>query len=97
VIPRHGGSERVSTKSKLAAELALLGRVIAGVRERAGVKQNELAARLGLPASYLSKIEKGTRRIDVIELINIAAALGMSAATIIEEAERELSKQSDSE
>lgn len=80
---RHGGSDRVSTKTKLAAELRVLGDVLARVRERAGVKQADLAARLGVPASYLSKIESGTRRLDVVELVRIAEALDVEAAEIV--------------
>jgi len=80
---RHGGSDRVSTKTKLAAELRILGEVLARARERAGVKQADLAARLGVPASYLSKIESGTRRLDVIELVQIAEAMGVDPAEIV--------------
>jgi transcriptional regulator with XRE-family HTH domain len=87
---RHGGADRVSTKTKLAAELAVLGRVLARTRERAGVKQSDASVKLGLPASYLSKIENGTRRVDVIELLHIAEAIGVDAANIIRELEQEL-------
>lgn len=80
---RYGGSDRVSTKAKLAAELRVLGDVLARVREGAGVKQADLAARLGVPASYLSKIESGTRRLDVIELVRIAEALGADPGEIV--------------
>ena len=80
---RHGGSDRVSTKAKLSAELRVLGEVLTLARERAGIKQADLAARLGMPASYLSKIENGTRRLDVIELIRIAEAMGVEADEIV--------------
>ncbi len=80
---RHGGTDRVSTKAKLAAELRILGEVLTRVREGAGVKQAGLAARLGMPASYLSKIENGTRRLDVVELIQIAEAMGVEPAEIV--------------
>jgi len=59
--------------------------VLAEARERSGLRQSDLAARLGLPASYLSKIENGTRRLDVIELIRIAEAMDIDAATIVAE------------
>ncbi|HEX9161735.1 MAG TPA: helix-turn-helix transcriptional regulator, partial [Thermoanaerobaculia bacterium] len=72
---RHGGADRISTKARLAGELVVLGRVLALTRERAGLKQADVAAALGMPASYLSKIENGTRRLDVIELIHIAEAM----------------------
>ena len=71
---RYGGADRISAKTKLAEQLKLLGDVLVRARERAGLKQSEVAARLELPASYLSKIENGTRRLDVIELIQIAEA-----------------------
>lgn len=78
-----GGADRVSTKSKLAADLVILGRVIARAREARGLKQQEVAARLGLPASYLSKVEHGTRRLDTIEFIRLAEAMGVDAAELI--------------
>lgn len=82
---RHGGTDRISTKTKLAVELTALGRILVSARERAGMKQSEVAAKLGLPASYLSKIEKGTRRLDVIELVLIAEAIEADPAQIIRE------------
>ncbi|MEO8035623.1 MAG: helix-turn-helix transcriptional regulator [Acidobacteriota bacterium] len=82
---RHGGTDRVSTKAKLAVELTALGRILVSARGRAGMKQSEVAARLGLPASYLSKIEKGTRRLDVIELVLIAEAIEADPAELIRE------------
>jgi len=82
---RHGGADRVSTKSKLAGELRILGEVLVRARERAKLKQAEVAVRLGLPASYLSKIESGTRRLDVIELIRIAEAMGIDPAELVRE------------
>ena len=82
---RYGGAGRVSTKSKLADELRILGEVLVRMRERAKLKQSDVAAKLGLPASYLSKIESGTRRLDVIELIRIAEAMGVDAAEIVRE------------
>ena len=87
---RYGGTDRVSTKAKLANEIRILGAILARTRERAGLKQAELAARLGLPPSYLSKIENGVRRLDVIELIQIADAIGSDPADIVSELQRQL-------
>ena len=89
-MKRYGGEGRVSTKAKLADELVILGKVLVKARERAGLKQSDVAAKLGLPASYLSKIEKGTRRLDVIELIRIAEAMGLDPADILREIEESL-------
>jgi transcriptional regulator with XRE-family HTH domain len=44
-----------------------------------------------MPPSYLSKIENGTRRLDVVELIQIASAIGADAAEIMREVQESLS------
>ena len=90
---RSGGSDRVSTKAKLAAELTVLGALLAETRERLGVRQAVVAQRLGLPASWLSKIESGTRRIDPVELVRIAEAMGADPGEIIRELQRRLDAQ----
>lgn len=43
---------------------------------RAGVTQVELAARLGRPQPFISFVERGERRVDVIEFYAIMKALG---------------------
>ena len=90
---RHGGADRVSTKAKLADEIAILGSVLAAARERAGLKQMEVAVRLGVPPSYLSKVENGTRRLDVIEFVRIAEAIGADPREIVGELQQELRKK----
>jgi transcriptional regulator with XRE-family HTH domain len=87
---KTGGADRVSAKARLGGELLVLGRVLADARERHGIKQSDLAERIGLPASYLSKIENGTRRLDVIELIRIADAMGADPAELIAAVQRAL-------
>ena len=89
---RHGGADRISTKAKLADEIRILGEVLTRVREREGLRQSEVAERLGLPASYLSKIENGTRRLDVIELIRIAEAMNVEPDEIVREVAKEMQK-----
>ncbi len=41
-----------------------------------GVRQQALAKKLGRPQSFIAKYEGGERRIDVVEFIAIARALG---------------------
>lgn len=54
-------------------------------RKRAGLSQAALAAKLGKPQSYVSKCEQGERRVDVVELLEIAEALGADPAALVQE------------
>lgn len=46
-------------------------------RRLAGVTQAELASRLDRPQSYVSKFERGERRLDLVEFGDVAKALGI--------------------
>lgn len=58
---------------------------LVAVRKAAGVTQVELAARLGRPQSFVSKVERGERRVDVIEFCQVAEALGHNPSKLLEE------------
>ena len=45
-------------------------------RKAAGLTQTAVAARLGKPPSYVAKYEGGDRRLDVLEYLDVAAAIG---------------------
>jgi transcriptional regulator with XRE-family HTH domain len=47
------------------------------VREEAGLKQTELAERLQRRQAWVSSYERGERRLDVLELRQVVAALGL--------------------
>lgn len=53
-------------------------RLLRETRERAGLTQIELAERLGETQSFVSKCERGERRLDVVEVAEICDALGVS-------------------
>lgn len=55
----------------------LLRALLVELRERSGLTQTDIAARLGRPQSYVSKYERGERRIDTVEFIDIVDALGI--------------------
>ena len=59
--------------------------LIRSVRLRAGLTQQDVAARLGLPQSYISKCESGERRVDVIELNDICRACGTDLLSFVQE------------
>lgn len=47
------------------------------VREEAGLKQAELAERLEVRQAWVSGYERGERRLDLLELRQVVAALGI--------------------
>jgi transcriptional regulator with XRE-family HTH domain len=52
-----------------------LREALIAARKDAGVTQEELADRIDKPQQFISKIERGDRRVDVVELIAICRAL----------------------
>ena len=60
-----------------------LAALIAEERKKAGLTQTVVAKRLGRHQSFVATVESGQRRIDVIELIEFAAAIRFDAAVVI--------------
>ena len=52
-------------------------------RRDAGLSQQQVADLLGVPQSYVAKIELGERRIDVIEFLKFVEALDASWSDIL--------------
>jgi transcriptional regulator with XRE-family HTH domain len=65
-----------------------LRRLLVNARQNAGLTQVALAKKLGRPQSFVSKFETGERRLDVIEFLDVARALGVDPNQIINELER---------
>ncbi|MBZ0235615.1 MAG: helix-turn-helix domain-containing protein [Deltaproteobacteria bacterium] len=57
----------------------VFGKVIAGLRERASLSQQELAAAAHITQGTLSRIEAGKLAADVVVARRLAAALGVSS------------------
>ena len=57
--------------------------ILKGLRKEQGIRQQELADRLGLPQSYVSKYESGERNIDLVELMDIVKFLELESSKVI--------------
>ena len=52
-------------------------------RKAAALTQTVVAERLGKPPSYVAKYEGGDRRLDVLEFLDVAAAIGFDPCALI--------------
>lgn len=57
--------------------------VLVSARKEAGLTQQQVADRLGKPQSFVSKVERGERRIDVIEFSAVAEAIGITPTALL--------------
>jgi transcriptional regulator with XRE-family HTH domain len=64
-------------KAPFSREYALFLKVLKDVRIEFGVTQEQLAASLNETQSFVSKCERGERRLDVIELRQFCDAIGI--------------------
>ena len=77
-------------KSVFTRDYRVLLRLLKDGRREAGLTQVDLAKKLDITQSLLSKIERGGRRIDVIELRAFCAAFGIGLPEFVRRLEREL-------
>ena len=71
-------------KSLFTDEYRVLIDALAKARRVSGLTQTGLAARLGKPQSFVSKYERGERRLDVIEFLTVARALGQDPFRLLQ-------------
>ena len=76
-------------KTSTARERRALESVLCAFRSEAGLRQIDLADRLGKPQSFVSKYESGERRLDLIELRGICKVLNIPLAEFVDRFERE--------
>jgi ribosome-binding protein aMBF1 (putative translation factor) len=75
-------------KSIHSTEYAVFLRVFRETRRRAGLTQVGLAHKVGQIQSFISKCERGERRIDVVELRTFCRAFGLSLKQFVASLER---------
>lgn len=52
-------------------------------RQKAGLRQVDLAKKLGVYQSWVTHMESGQRRIDVVELIELGKEIGFDPVDIV--------------
>jgi len=63
--------------------------ILIEARHNRNLTQIQLAEILGKPQSYVSKYERGERRLDVIEFLEVTKVLEIDACEIIKQLETE--------
>ncbi len=60
-----------------------LRKLLRDLREKRGLTQDDVAARLDKPQSFVAKYEGGERRLSAIEFIDVARALGLEPVAVL--------------
>lgn len=74
-------------KSFYERRQAAFTELLKGARKKADLTQVKLAKKLRRPQSYVSKYERGDRRLDVIEFLEIARVIGFDPHELLRELE----------
>jgi DNA-binding XRE family transcriptional regulator len=91
LTPRVESLSMPKTRAKARTPAyAKLGKYLASIRENAELSQAELAKRVGRTQSVIAQTETGRRRLDVIEFIALAKALGESPRRLFDRVLEEL-------
>jgi len=77
-------------KSIHSADYAVFLRVFRHARRSAGLTQAQLAKQIGENQTFVSKCERGERRIDVMELRAFCDAFGLTLKQFVSKLEREM-------
>lgn len=79
-------------KTIFTDEYAAVLRLLRQAREQASLTQAALAAEVGETQTFVSKVERGERRLDVIELRTFCRAMGMTLLAFVGRLEAEITK-----
>jgi transcriptional regulator with XRE-family HTH domain len=67
--------------------------VLRKTRLQSGLFQQDLAVKLGKSQAYISNIERGERRVDLVEFYEIATALGADPVELFAEIAAEIASR----
>ncbi|EPF65941.1 helix-turn-helix domain-containing protein [Pseudomonas syringae] len=76
------------TKTIYKPEHAVLLTLLKKHRKASGLTQAQCSEALGRPQSFMSDVESGTRRLDIVQLRDLCAALGIELQDLIAEFEQ---------
>lgn len=82
-------------RSSFSLKGALFRRQIKKKRIEAHLKQEEVAGRPGRPQSFVANYENGERRLDFIEFVEVAEAIGFGPAEFLVEYRSSVDKTLD--
>lgn len=84
------------TKSIHKSEYSILLRRLRALRTAAGLTQVDLSTALQRPQSYVSDVERGSRRMDLLQLRELCQACGQSLTEFVDEFEQEVGQEGSS-
>ncbi|MGD9738431.1 MAG: helix-turn-helix domain-containing protein [Parvibaculaceae bacterium] len=79
-------------KSIHSEEQRRLSQFLKATRRAAGMTQTQVAGAMGRPQSFVAKYEGGERRLDLIELVAVAHALGREPLQLLRGALRAIER-----
>ena len=80
-------------KSIFSEDYSLFLQLLRDARKRAGLTQEDVAERLGKTQSFISKCERGERRLDIVNVREICKAIGISLPEFVAVFEETLSER----
>lgn len=83
------------SKSLYRPETTILLKLIKECRSEAGLTQVEFAKALDRPQSFVSDIERGSRRLDLVQLRDVCAVLGLSLVDFVTRYEQRITDSQD--
>lgn len=72
-------------KSVFSAKYTRFREMLIEARKKARMTQTDLAVRLDRKQSYVSKFERGERRLDIVEFLEIAEVLEIDVRRFVEQ------------
>jgi transcriptional regulator with XRE-family HTH domain len=71
----------------------MIQRYLRELRIASGQKQTELSALMGRPQSFISDVERGKRRLDLLELRELCSLMGVDFVDAVSEIEARIGRE----